>query len=134
MQLSNVLVCFPFQYFGKTVISFVHVHICDFIFIRSIIEPVRNTGFRDSAHFHLSYVTDVDTSRQQLSCTSVIRPDLQYVLSYDKLVIGVGALTNTFGVPGVEEHAFFLKVTTVLNLIYLYLFLTKTSIRPSCSG
>ncbi|XP_005100464.1 internal alternative NAD(P)H-ubiquinone oxidoreductase A1, mitochondrial [Aplysia californica] len=76
---------------------------------RSIIEPVRNTGFRQSAHFHLSYVTQVDTEQQQIACTSVLQPDLQYNLPFDKLVIGVGALTNTFGVPGVNENAFFLK-------------------------
>lgn len=29
---------------------------------------------------------------------------------YDRLVIGVGALTNTFHVPGADKHAFFLKV------------------------
>ncbi|BFZ18507.1 hypothetical protein BsWGS_21547 [Bradybaena similaris] len=76
---------------------------------RSIIEPVRNTGFRDSTHFHLSYATQLDTNKQELYCTSVLTPSLKYALSYDKLVIGVGAFTNTFGVPGVSEHAFFLK-------------------------
>ena len=30
-------------------------------------------------------------------------------LSYDKLVIGVGCYTQTFGIPGVKENAFFLK-------------------------
>jgi NADH:ubiquinone reductase (non-electrogenic) len=30
-------------------------------------------------------------------------------LSYDKLVIAVGAQPNTFGIPGVQEHALFLK-------------------------
>ncbi|XP_059175957.1 uncharacterized protein LOC131955738 isoform X2 [Physella acuta] len=76
---------------------------------RSIIEPVRNTGFRDSAHYHLSYATHLDTKKQEINCTSVLKPSLQYSLPYDKLVIGVGALTNTFGVPGVQENAFFLK-------------------------
>ncbi|XP_059175954.1 probable NADH dehydrogenase isoform X1 [Physella acuta] len=76
---------------------------------RSIIEPVRNTGFRDSAHYHLSYATHLDTKKQEINCTSVLKPSLQYSLRYDKLVIGVGALTNTFGVPGVQENAFFLK-------------------------
>ncbi|XP_076472969.1 putative NADH dehydrogenase [Babylonia areolata] len=76
---------------------------------RSIIEPIRNTGFRDSAHFHLSYATDLDLARKTLEVTSVLRPSLSYSLSYDKLVIGVGALSSTFGVPGVQEHAFFLK-------------------------
>lgn len=45
-----------------------------------------------------------------MHCTSVLDPNLTYNLSYDKLVVGVGALSNTFGVPGVEEHACFLKV------------------------
>ena len=31
-------------------------------------------------------------------------------IAYDRLVIGVGALTNTFHVPGADTHAFFLKV------------------------
>ena len=82
---------------------------------RSIIEPVRNTGFRDSAHFHLSYATDVDLANKSLKVTSVLRPSLSYTISYDKLVIGVGALSSTFGVPGVEEHAFFLKVLMELD-------------------
>lgn len=30
-------------------------------------------------------------------------------MDYDKLVITVGSVSNTFGIPGVEEHAFFLK-------------------------
>jgi NADH:ubiquinone reductase (non-electrogenic) len=30
-------------------------------------------------------------------------------LSYDKLVVAVGAQPNTFGIPGVQEHALFLK-------------------------
>jgi NADH dehydrogenase FAD-containing subunit len=38
-----------------------------------------------------------------------VRPDVRYTLHYDKLVIGVGAVNNTFRVPGVEQHAFFLK-------------------------
>ena len=47
---------------------------------------------------------------QVLKCQSVINEKMTYDLPYDKLVIGVGAVSNTFGVPGVEEHAFFLKV------------------------
>ena len=40
----------------------------------------------------------------------MLKPELTYNIEYDKLVIGVGAVSNTFGVPGVSEHAFFLKV------------------------
>ena len=32
-------------------------------------------------------------------------------LSYDTLVIAVGAVSNTFNVPGVAEHALFLQRT-----------------------
>lgn len=34
---------------------------------------------------------------------------MQLELSYDKLLIAVGAQPNTFGIPGVKEHALFLK-------------------------
>lgn len=76
---------------------------------RSIIEPIRNSGFRETEHFHLSYGTSIDFKNKLLRCESVLKPSLQYDLKYDKLVIGVGALSNTFGVPGVDKHAFFLK-------------------------
>ncbi|ELU13705.1 hypothetical protein CAPTEDRAFT_169172 [Capitella teleta] len=76
---------------------------------RSIIEPVRNTGFRQGDHFHLAFATGVDLEKQLVHCQSALKKELTYSLSYDALVIGVGALSNTFGVPGVTEHAFFLK-------------------------
>ncbi|XP_070572404.1 probable NADH dehydrogenase [Ptychodera flava] len=76
---------------------------------RSIIEPIRNTGFRETEHFHLSHAIGLDVNKKVLTCQSVIAPDNVYDIHYDRLVIGVGALPNTFGVPGVEEHAFFLK-------------------------
>jgi hypothetical protein len=34
-----------------------------------------------------------------------------YILDYDHLIVAVGAETNTFGTPGVKEHAYFLKVS-----------------------
>lgn len=30
-------------------------------------------------------------------------------MSYDKLVVSVGSYAQTFGIPGVKEHAYFLK-------------------------
>ena len=45
-----------------------------------------------------------------VKCASVLDPDKVYNVSYDKLVIGVGAVSNDFNVSGVKEHAFFLKV------------------------
>ena len=77
---------------------------------RSIIEPVRNTGFRDEHHFHLSHAVGLDAVGKKVECVSVLDPSRVYHVPYDKLVIGVGAVSNDFNVPGVKEHAFFLKV------------------------
>lgn len=33
----------------------------------------------------------------------------KFTLPYDALVVGVGAVPNTFGIPGVEDNTFFLK-------------------------
>ena len=80
---------------------------------RSIIEPVRNTGFRDEHHFHLSHAVGLDVDRKRVRCASVLDPSVEYEVAYDKLVIGVGAVANDFNVPGVKEHAFFLKVSVM---------------------
>lgn len=45
-----------------------------------------------------------------VQCASILEPSLLYDVPYDKLVIGVGAVSNDFNVPGVKEHALFLKV------------------------
>uniref|UniRef100_A0A915EM49 FAD/NAD(P)-binding domain-containing protein n=1 Tax=Ditylenchus dipsaci TaxID=166011 RepID=A0A915EM49_9BILA len=79
---------------------------------RSIIEPIRNFVFEHANDLHLSSATSVDFAKQTVMCQSSLSPDIQYPVEYDKLVIGVGALPSTFGVPGVHEHCFFLKEIT----------------------
>lgn len=82
---------------------------------RSIIEPIRNTGFRQSEHFHLAAALDVDFEQRTVLCESTLKREHTYTLNYDKLIIGVGALSNTFGIPGVVEHAHFLKVSATVR-------------------
>ena len=77
---------------------------------RSIIEPIRNSGFRDEHHFHQSYATGLDPERQVVQCVSALDLGMSYEVDYDVLVIGVGAVPNDFNIPGVKEHAYFLKV------------------------
>ena len=77
---------------------------------RSIIEPIRNHGFRNEHHFHLSRAIGLDMQARCITCQSDLDATKRYKLSYDRLVIAVGALSNTSDVPGVEEYAFFLKV------------------------
>ena len=52
----------------------------------------------------------VDLEGKVVKCVSVLDPGVVYDVPYDKLVIGIGAVSNDFKIPGVKEHAFFLKV------------------------
>lgn len=75
---------------------------------RSIIEPVRNSKFRDDHHFQLSQAVGLKPDENIVVCKAELTNE-EYELKYDKLVIGVGATSNTFGIPGVKENAFFMK-------------------------
>lgn len=75
---------------------------------RSIIEPIRNTKFRDDHHFQLSRAIALKPEENCLICKAELT-DQEYQLSYDELVIAVGCTSNTFGIPGVRENTFFLK-------------------------
>ncbi|KAH3885109.1 uncharacterized protein LOC127838952 isoform X3 [Dreissena polymorpha] len=75
----------------------------------SILEPVRNFGFRKLEDFHLSRATGIDFTKHVVHCESALKPGACYDVEYDRLVIGVGSLSNTYNTPGVAEHAFFLK-------------------------
>jgi NADH dehydrogenase len=66
--------------------------------------PIRGIfGRQRNATVRLDQVISVHLDEQRLE----LRGDGS--LSYDSLVLAPGAVTNTFGVPGVEEHAFGLK-------------------------
>jgi NADH:ubiquinone reductase (non-electrogenic) len=72
---------------------------------RSILEPLRN---QENASFQLMCAEGLDTERKIVSGSSPLdgRP---MELPYDDLVIAVGAVPGTFGIPGVADHATFLK-------------------------
>lgn len=56
----------------------------------------------------------IDPTNKKIHCHSDIGTNLdgtgEFVVDYDYLVIAVGARSNTFNTPGVEEHCHFLKV------------------------
>lgn len=56
---------------------------------------------------------DIDVSKQSILCKPAVEDNIDgdktFRLSYDHLVIAVGAQTSTFGVPGVSKYAYFLK-------------------------
>jgi NADH:ubiquinone reductase (non-electrogenic) len=77
---------------------------------RAIIDPIRKgSTFRHSSDYQCAEAVKLDPKAKTLTVKSTLTPDLVWDLKYDKLVIGIGAKTNTFNITGVEDHAFFLK-------------------------
>ena len=73
---------------------------------RSIIEPIRTA--KEHITFYHAYCTEVDTVRKMVQCKNALDGN-PFALEFDLLVIGVGAMSNTFGIPGVEQFALPLK-------------------------
>lgn len=81
---------------------------------RSIIEPLRHVIRHKKAavKFYEAEATNIDHERRVvvINDTSDIKGDVsQTEVPFDFLVVGVGAENATFGIPGVKEHACFLK-------------------------
>src|SRR4051812_14870552 len=76
---------------------------------RSIVEPTRKV--REGDEFIQASCTAIDAAHRRIICRRH-SDNGEIALEYDILVIGVGAWNNTFGIPGVREHAFFLKELT----------------------
>lgn len=79
---------------------------------RSICEPIREINRQ--ANYLEATATHVDTSERTIQCQSVVCDGNsceidEFDVPYDKLVVTVGAQTNTFGIPGVRERCCFLK-------------------------
>eukprot|EP00980_Cylindrotheca_fusiformis_P028307 scaffold22591_cov125-Cylindrotheca_fusiformis.AAC.3 len=79
---------------------------------RSITEPVRQINRK--ADYLEGTATGIDPKAKTISCESVTCVGNSceinnFTVEYDRLVMTVGAQTNTFGIPGVREHCNFLK-------------------------
>ncbi|KAL5358414.1 hypothetical protein BJX96DRAFT_163730 [Aspergillus floccosus] len=78
--------------------------------LRSLVEPVRRIVQRVHGHFLKGEAVDVEFSEKMVEIAGVDangNPQ-NFYLPYDKLVIGVGCVTNPHGVKGLE-HCHFLK-------------------------
>jgi NADH:ubiquinone reductase (non-electrogenic) len=73
---------------------------------RSIIEPIRKSvpGIR----YFQARCTELDISIKEIVCNGAL-DGTSFRLKYDILVIAVGAVNNTYNIPGVEQYALFLK-------------------------
>jgi len=77
---------------------------------RSIVEPIRwyfNRSGHSGASFLQATCEEVDLTKKTVTCTD-IRGE-RVTVPYDYLVVSVGAEPATFGIPGVKEHATFMK-------------------------
>jgi NADH dehydrogenase FAD-containing subunit len=75
---------------------------------RSIVEPTRECN--PTGTYIRGEVTDVLPERKEVVVeTSVDGKNSKLKMSYDHLIIGVGAQVNNFGVKGVYEHCNFLN-------------------------
>ena len=91
---------------------------------RSIVEPVRKIVGKKyrkhPVHFMEAECVDVNTEMKTIHCkdqSGVVGTADKFDLDYDLLVVAVGARTNTFNTPGVNEYAHFLKEIKDARLI-----------------
>lgn len=76
---------------------------------RSICQPVRPVVAEKNAKYYESSVTAIDKEAKLVHCKT--QEGDVYKIPYDKLVVGVGFQPNDFNIPGVKEHALFMKET-----------------------
>ncbi|EKM78363.1 NDE2, mitochondrial external NADH dehydrogenase [Agaricus bisporus var. burnettii JB137-S8] len=121
----DVVVISPTTYFNFTpLLASTAVGTLEF---RTAIEPVRR--YVPAAVYYQAWCDNIDFSRKTLTCMPATRPitreasdptkvddpnyrasaNIPFTARYDKLIIAVGAYSQTFNIPGVKEHAYFLK-------------------------
>ncbi|EMC91698.1 hypothetical protein BAUCODRAFT_126697 [Baudoinia panamericana UAMH 10762] len=85
---------------------------------RSLVEPIRKIVRKAKGHFLKASAVDVEFSEKLVEVQSQ-GPNGEvenFYIPYDKLIIGVGSITNPHGVKGLE-HCHFLKDITDARLI-----------------
>ena len=83
---------------------------------RSIVEPIRKLIAKHHKDTPITFLeaecVGIDHTHKHVKCedrSAIVGEVSKWDLTYDLLVIAVGADTNTFGTPGVNEHCHFLK-------------------------
>ncbi|WBW74420.1 external mitochondrial NADH dehydrogenase (ubiquinone) Nde1/Nde2 [Schizosaccharomyces osmophilus] len=110
-SLYNVVVVSPRNYFLFT--SLLPSTATGSVHSRSIVQPIRYL-LRHKSHFVKFYeaeCSDIDKDSKVVEIRRQTSDGQELVeqINYDYLVSSVGAETQTFGIPGIEEHGCFLK-------------------------
>jgi NADH dehydrogenase len=76
--------------------------------LKSLVEPIRRIIERVDGHFLKATATDVEFSEKLVEVSQVDNDGVRknFYLPYDKLVVGVGCITNPHGVKGLENCNF----------------------------
>jgi NADH:ubiquinone reductase (non-electrogenic) len=74
--------------------------------LRSILEPVRRR--RPWVELLEAEAVGIDFAARRVSCRAAVSGE-EFSVDYDRLVVAVGAAIGDYGIPGVAEHALFLK-------------------------
>ena len=74
--------------------------------LRSIIEPIRI--IKKNFNFVQAYAKKLIKEKKELICTNAL-DNKEFSISYDLLIIAVGAQSATYNIKGVKEHALFLE-------------------------
>ncbi len=73
---------------------------------RSIIEPIRSA--KEYSTYYNALGISLDVEKKNLFCKNALDGN-EFQISFDFLVIGVGATSNTFGIEGVSQYGMLLK-------------------------
>lgn len=85
---------------------------------RSVAEPIARIqpaiSREPGSYFFLANCTGISADKHMVHCETVTDGEQtldpwSFTVSYDKLVIALGAVPTTFGIHGVKEHAIFLR-------------------------
>jgi NADH dehydrogenase FAD-containing subunit len=82
--------------------------------LRNITKPVRDQ--LPDVTFYQARCVAIEPETKEIVCEAE-GDENTFRLSYDQLVIAIGGENNTFGTPGVKEHAVFLKEAHQAHLI-----------------
>ncbi|KAJ3407160.1 hypothetical protein HDU80_009518 [Chytriomyces hyalinus] len=85
--------------------------------ISCISQPVQRIRWSNEIHFVEASCESINMVGKEVDCVSTMSSNSSVHVPFDSLIIAVGGKSNVFGIPGVREHAVFLKEVSDANEI-----------------
>jgi NADH:ubiquinone reductase (H+-translocating) len=83
--------------------------------ITAVVNPIRKMLRR--THFFDGEVKSIDLANKRVRVSHGIKASHSHELHYDHLVLALGAVTNFYNIPGLEERALTMK--SLADAVYL---------------